>query len=62
MHKGKEVERMAEQLDRQQVEHVADLAKLAFTDAELDKFTPKSKKSLTCSRNWKRSIRPAWNQ
>ena len=40
MHKGKEVERMAEQLDRQQVEHVADLAKLAFTDAELDKFTP----------------------
>lgn len=31
---------MAEQLDRQQVEHVADLAKLAFTDAELDKVTP----------------------
>ncbi len=53
---------MAEQLDRQQVEHVADLAKLAFTDAELDKFTPNSKKTLNCSRNWKRSIRPAWNQ
>ena len=30
---------MAEQLDRQQVEHVADLAKLSFTDAELAKFT-----------------------
>lgn len=31
---------MADKLDRRQIEHVAELAKLAFTDAELAKFTP----------------------
>ncbi|WP_295775103.1 Asp-tRNA(Asn)/Glu-tRNA(Gln) amidotransferase subunit GatC [uncultured Limosilactobacillus sp.] len=31
---------MAENLDREQVQHVAELAKLSFTDAELDHFVP----------------------
>lgn len=31
---------MAANLDREQVKHVAELAKLSFTDAELDKFVP----------------------
>lgn len=31
---------MAEQINRQEVKHVADLAKLSFDDAALDKITP----------------------
>ena len=31
---------MAENLDREQVQHVAELSKLSFTDAELDHFVP----------------------
>ena len=31
---------MAEKIDRQEVKHVADLAKLSFDDAALDKITP----------------------
>ena len=31
---------MAGNLDREQVQHVAELAKLSFTDAELDHFVP----------------------
>ena len=31
---------MASQIDEQQVQHVASLAKLKFTDEELSKFTP----------------------
>lgn len=31
---------MAENFDREQVQHVAELAKLSFTDAELDHFVP----------------------
>ncbi|HIX34804.1 MAG TPA: Asp-tRNA(Asn)/Glu-tRNA(Gln) amidotransferase subunit GatC [Candidatus Limosilactobacillus merdigallinarum] len=31
---------MAEKIDRQEVQHVADLAKLSFDDEALDKITP----------------------
>lgn len=36
---GKEVERMASKITEQQVEHVAELAKLEFPKDELGKFT-----------------------